>query len=341
MKKPIASLPIEAHLPDIKRILMAHRNAVLAAPPRAGKTTRVPLSLLSEGWLTGRKIILLEPRRLAARAAARRMAYMMNEAVGQTVGYRMHLERKVSAATRIEVVTEGVLTHLIQNDPGLTGIGLVIFDEFHERSIHADTGLAFCLDSQEGFRPDLRLLVMSATIDTEAISGLLGNAPIIQVQGRQFPVETRYSSGSAPSSPVMSVTDAVLRTLREESGSILVFLPGIREIRQVCGRLAQANLDASVMVAPLYGGLPGKSQDLAIEPAPTDKRKIVLSTSIAETSLTIEGIRIVIDSGLMRVPRFDVGSGMARLVTIPVNRDTAAQRRGRAGRLEPGICYRL
>ncbi|MCX5883371.1 MAG: DEAD/DEAH box helicase, partial [Deltaproteobacteria bacterium] len=185
-------LPIEAHLPDLKRILQVHRNAVLAAPPGAGKTTRIPLSLLAEAWLTGQKIILLEPRRLAARAAARRMAFMMNEAVGQTVGYRMRLERKVSAATRIEVVTEGVLTRRVQNDPALTSVGLVIFDEFHERSIHADTGLAFCLDIQEGFRPDLRLLIMSATIDTEAISGLLGNAPIIQALGRQFPVETRY-----------------------------------------------------------------------------------------------------------------------------------------------------
>jgi ATP-dependent helicase HrpB len=341
MKTADASLPIEVHLPEIKHILQAHRNAVLAAPPGAGKTTRVPIFLLSEEWLTGRKIILLEPRRLAARAAARRMAYMMNEPVGQAVGYRMRLERKVSAATRIEVVTEGVLTRLIQNDPALTGVGLVIFDEFHERSIHADTGLALCLDSQEGFRPDLRLLVMSATIDTKSISGLLGNAPVIQVQGRQFPVETRYRPGSAALSPAASATDAVLRVLREESGSMLVFLPGVREIRQVCERLARAQLDSSVVLAPLYGGLPGKLQDLAIEPAPANMRKIVLSTSIAETSLTIEGIRIVIDSGLMRVSRFDVGSGMSRLITLPVNRDTAAQRRGRAGRLEPGICYRL
>ncbi|MDO9109669.1 MAG: ATP-dependent helicase HrpB, partial [Desulfatirhabdiaceae bacterium] len=341
MTKAIASLPIEAHLPDLKRILLVQRNAVLSAPRGAVKTTRVPLSLYTEDWLAGLKIILLEPRRLAARAAARRMAYMMNEAVGQTVGYRMRLERKVSAATRIEVVTEGVLTRLIQNDPSLAGVGLVIFDEFHERSIHADTGLALCLDSQEGFRPDLRLLVMSATIDTEAISDLLGNASIIQVQGRQFPVETRYCPQSLPLSPAASVTDAVLRALRDESGNILVFLPGIREIRQVCDLLTRAGLDSSVVVAPLYGGLPGKSQDFAIEPAPMGKRKVVLSTSIAETSLTIEGIRIVIDSGLMRVSKFDVGSGMARLITIPVNRDTADQRRGRAGRLEPGICYRM
>ena len=334
-------LPIEAHLQDLQQILQLHRNAVLAAPPGAGKTTRVPLFLLAQGWLAGRKIILLEPRRLAARTAARRMAWMMNETVGQTVGYRMRLERKVSPATRIEVVTEGILTRWIQNDPALTGVGLVIFDEFHERSIHADTGLALCLDSQEGFRPDLRLLVMSATIDTQAISALLGNAPIIQARVSRFPVETRYCPGPGATGLAASVTGAVLRALREENGSMLVFLPGIREIRQVCEQLARTGLDASVAVTPLHGGLPGKLQDLAIEPAPSGKRKIVLSTSIAETSLTIEGIRIIIDSGLMRVSKYDIGSGMARLITQSVNRDTAAQRRGRAGRLEPGICYRL
>ena len=337
----MTTLPIESQIPEIKQALHENRNAVLTAPPGAGKTTRVPLALYSEEWLSGQKIILLEPRRLAARAAARRMACMIDEPVGQTVGYRMRLERQISAVTRIEVVTEGVLTRIIQDDPALSGIGLVIFDEFHERSIHADTGLALCLDSQDGLRPDLRLLVMSATIDIQAVSAILGNAPIVQVQARQFPVETRYYSGPSTANPVASVTDAVFRALREETGSLLVFLPGIREIRQVSERLSRSQQDASVMIAPLYGGLPGKSQDLAIEPAPVGKRKIVLATSIAETSLTIEGIRIVIDSGLMRVPRFDVGSGMAKLITIPVNQDTADQRRGRAGRLEPGICYRL
>lgn len=341
MKRAIAPLPIEAHLPELKRVLSESRNAVLSAPPGAGKTTRVPLSLLTETWLAGQKIILLEPRRLAARAAARRMADSIGETVGKTVGYRIRLDHKVSDVTRIEVVTEGVLTRLIQHDPELTGVGLVIFDEFHERSIHADTGLALCLDAREGFRPDLRVLVMSATLDTQAISGLLGNAPIIRGEGKQFPVETRYLNGEPPLNPISAVTETIVRALREEPGNLLVFLPGIHEIRQVGDRLSRANLDPAVIVSPLHGGLPGNAQDQAIEPAPIGKRKIVLSTSIAETSLTIEGIRVVIDSGFKRVPEFDVGSGMSRLVTLPVDRDTAAQRRGRAGRLEPGICYRL
>jgi ATP-dependent helicase HrpB len=337
----MTSLPIESHLPEIRRLLRENRNLVLTAPPGAGKTTRVPPALYAEPWLSEQKIILLEPRRLAARTAARYMAAMLHEPVGQKVGYRMRQDTRVSAATKIEVVTEGVLTRILQDDPSLTGIGLVIFDEFHERSIHADTGLALCLDIQEGLRPELRLLVMSATIDIQAISALLGNAPIVQVDARQYPVETRYVPVPPAVGTTAAVTDVIRRSLQEETGSVLVFLPGVREIRQVHDRLVDARLDSSILIASLHAGLSGSLQDQAIAPAPVGKRKIVLATSIAETSLTIEGIRIVVDSGLMRVPRYDAGSGMARLVTLPVSRDTADQRRGRAGRLEPGICYRL
>jgi ATP-dependent RNA helicase HrpB len=341
MNRNFDNLPIAKHLPELKKVLFQQTRAVLSAPPGAGKTTLVPLSLLDEPWLSGQKIIILEPRRLAARAAAHRMSFMLGEAVGKTVGYRMRMDRRVSAATRIEVVTEGILTRLIQSDPELSGVGLVIFDEFHERSIYADTGLALCLDVQEGLREDLRLLVMSATLHTEAVSGLLKNSPIVQSKGRQFSIETRYLGDHEPRHSVTAVTGAVLKALSAEEGSILVFLPGAGEIRQVRNQLSRALSDPSVRIAPLYGGLPEKDQALAIQPAPAGMRKIVLATAIAETSLTIEGIRIVIDAGLMRVPRFDVRSGMSRLVTIPVTRDTATQRRGRAGRLESGICYRL
>lgn len=341
MKKNHQPLPITGVISDLKKTLATGRNAVLCAPPGAGKTTGVPPALLDSAWLGNQKIIMLEPRRLATRAAAHRMSDMMGEAVGQTVGYRMRQEKQVSRRTRIEVVTEGVLTRQIQHDPGLTDIGIVIFDEFHERSLHADTGLALCLDVQTGLRENLRLLVMSATLDTGAISRLLHPAPIIQSTGRQFPVTTRYWPGSSAANRTTAVSGAILKALSEERGSILVFLPGAREIRQVANRLSTVKLDPSIQVAPLYGGLPRPAQDLAIQPAPPGHRKIVLATAIAETSLTIEGIRVVIDSGEMRVPRFDVRSAMTRLATIPVTRDTAHQRRGRAGRLEPGICYRL
>ncbi len=335
------NLPITRHIPELKKVLLSQTRVVLSAPPGAGKTTVVPISLLNEPWIAGKKIIILEPRRLAARAAAHRMSFLLNEPVGKTVGYRMRMDRRVGKETRIEVVTEGILTRLIQSDPSLSGIGLVIFDEFHERSIHADTGLAFCLDIQEGLREDLRLVVMSATLNTETVSRLLKDAPVLQSRGRQFPVKTCYSGNHGPRRSISAVTNAISKALAEEAGSILVFLPGAGEIRQVRDRLAGRIDEPSVRICPLYGGISDKEQRLAIEPVPAGMRKVVLATAIAETSLTIEGIRIVIDSGLMRVPRFDIGSGMSRLDTIPVTRETATQRRGRAGRLENGICYRL
>jgi ATP-dependent helicase HrpB len=284
---------------------------------------------------------MLEPRRLAARTAAARIARMLGESVGQTVGYRIRLESRVSAATRIEIVTEGILTRRLQNDPMLEDVALVIFDEFHERSFHADLGLALCLEVQREVREDLRLMVMSATLDTEAVSRLLDSAPVVKSEGRMFPVETRYVSPAPTLDLFRDVTAAVLKALREETGSVLVFLPGAREIRGIHQRLLEADLDASVRVVPLYGALDRTAQDRAILPPPLGIRKVVLATAIAETSLTIEGIRIVIDAGLMRVPRFDVRSAMTRLETIPVSLDSADQRRGRAGRLETGVCYRL
>ena len=334
-------LPINAVIPSVKQALSLGTKLVLSAPPGAGKTTGIPTALSSEPWLKGRKIIMLEPRRLAARTAAERIAYLLKEEVGQTVGYRIRHESRVGPATRIEIVTEGILTRYLQNDPMLEGVGLVIFDEFHERSLHADLGLALCLEVQSGLREDLRLMIMSSTLDTQAISRLLGGAPVVESEGRMFPVETRYGADTLSGNPVLDTTATVLKALREESGSVLVFLPGAGEIRSVCRRLAAAGLEPSITVVPLYGALGRDAQAKAIEPAPPGMRKVVLATSIAETSLTIEGVRIVIDAGLMRVPRFDVRSAMTRLMTIPVSRDSADQRRGRAGRLEPGICYRL
>lgn len=335
------SLPIQHVLPSVKQILSRETRLILSAPPGAGKTTGVPPALLDEPWLEGRKMILLEPRRLAARTAAQRIASLLGETVGRTVGYRIRLESRVGPATRIEIVTEGILTRLLQNDPMLEGIGLVIFDEFHERSLHADLGLALCLDAQGGLRQDLRVMVMSATLDTEAVSRLLSDAPVVESQGRMFPVETRCSVDTLSGDPVRDATATILKALREETGSILVFLPGAGEIRSVYRRLGDAGLESSIVVVPLYGALGREAQTNAIAPPPPGVRKVVLATSIAETSLTIEGVRIVIDTGLMRVPRFDVRSAMTRLMTIPVSRDSADQRRGRAGRTEPGVCYRL
>lgn len=339
-------LPVTPVIPSVRRALSAERGAVLIAPPGAGKTTCVPLALLDEPWLSGRKIVMLEPRRLATRAAAARMAHLMGEPVSETVGYRVRLESRVSRTTRIEVVTEGILTRWIQRDPALSGIGLVIFDEFHERNLQADLGLAFCLESRSVFREDLRILVMSATLAGEAVARLMENAPVIESRGRSFPVETRYvppaSAGSHQGKRMEGyVADAVMRALGEEAGSVLVFLPGAGEIRRTAALLDERLAGSTIAVAPLYGNLPLAEQDRAIRPSEPGHRKIVLATSIAETSLTIEGIRIVVDSGWMRVPRFSPGTGMSRLETVRVSKASADQRRGRAGRLCSGVCYRL
>ncbi|WP_411722694.1 ATP-dependent helicase HrpB [Nitratidesulfovibrio sp. SRB-5] len=345
-------LPVDATLPRLLGVLADGARAVLQAPPGAGKTTRVPLALLAAPWLAGRKVVLLEPRRLAARAAARRMAATLGEAVGDTVGYRMRLDTRVGPRTRVEVVTEGVLTRMLQADPELADVGCVIFDEFHERSLHADLGLALCLDCQEGLRPDLRLVVMSATLDCGPVVALLGGCPVIESAGRAFPVDTRHLppvrnwlpyETTPPGVLEDAVADAVRRALHETPGSLLVFLPGAGEIRRTVERLAglSATPHGPVAVHALYGDMAPELQDAAIAPAPPGTRKVVLATAIAETSLTIDGVRVVIDAGLARVPRFDPRSGMSRLVTERVSLAGADQRRGRAGRTEPGTCWRL
>lgn len=333
-----SGLPIDEALPALMSALAEARRAVLVAPPGAGKTTVVPLALKDEAWLGDGKIVVLEPRRLAARAAARRMAAMLGEPVGETVGYRVRMESRFSVRTRIEVVTEGIFTRMVLDDPGLEGIGAVLFDEFHERSLDADLGLALSVEAQNLLRPDLRLVVMSATLDGAVISGRL-DAPVIESLGRTYPIETRYLG--RPDRLEDGVVRAVQVALFGETGSVLVFLPGQGEIRRVEALLAERIRDPAVIVAPLYGALDFKAQDLAISPAPVGRRKVVLATSIAQTSLTIEGVRVVIDSGLARMPRFDPGSGLTRLKTERVSRASADQRRGRAGRTEPGVCYRL
>ena len=337
----MSRLPIEDVLPALCLTLSEGRNAILIAAPGAGKTTRVPLALLDTPWLAGKRLLMLEPRRLAARAAAHRMASTLGESVGGTVGYRMRLDTRVGTMTRIEVVTEGILARLLQQDPALSNYAIVILDEFHERSLQADTGLALCLESQRLFRPDLRLLVMSATLDCGPISELLGQAPAITCEGRLFPVETRYLDQPLSGRLDAAVIQSIRRSLTQEQGSVLVFLPGMAEIRLVERKLLDMNLGSNVLITPLHGDLPQETQDRAIASSQPGTRKIVLATSIAETSLTIDGIRIVIDAGLLRVPRFDPRSGLTRLETIRVTQDSAEQRRGRAGRLEPGICSRL
>ena len=321
--------PVEEKIDDIRRALAANRDVVLIAPPGSGKTTCVPPALLDEPWLEGKKIVMLEPRRLAARNCAAYIARRRGEAVGGTIGYQVRLERKISAATRLEIVTEGLLTQRLLSDPELSDVGLVIFDEFHERSLPCDTAFALALEVRRALRPDLRILVMSATLDADEVAAHLGDADIIRAEGRMFPVETNYLGD-------MSMTAAISKALKETDGDILCFLPGEGEIRRVQEAVGAAR---DVDVLPLYGSLPKEDQDRVFERG--GRRKVILATSIAETSVTIEGISTVIDSGLMRVPRFRPASGMSGLVTLPLTQDRAEQRRGRAGRVRAGVCYRL
>ncbi|KMO36003.1 ATP-dependent helicase [Methylobacterium variabile] len=345
--RSLPSLPIDAVLGDLAAALAGpsasgRPNAVLVAPPGAGKTTRVPLALLEAPWRGDRRIILLEPRRLAARAAAERMASTLGEAVGETVGLRVRLGSKVSGRTRIEVVTEGVFARMILDDPELAGVAAVLFDEFHERSLDADLGLALALDAQGALREDLRLVAMSATLDGARVAALMGEAPVVVSEGRAFPIETRYLDRDPRARLEDAVADAVMRALRAEPGSVLAFLPGQAEIRRTEERLRERLADfPEVDLAPLYGALDRAEQDRAVRPSPPERRKVVLATSIAETSLTIEGVRVVVDSGLARVPVYEPDLGLTRLVTHRASRASVDQRRGRAGRTQAGVCYRL
>ena len=334
-------LPIDDVLTPLRQSLAAEPNLALVAPPGAGKTTRVPLALLEEDWAAGNQIVLLEPRRLAARAAAQRMADTLGEKVGETVGLRIRMESRSSARTRILVVTEGVFTRMILDDPALEGVAAVLFDEFHERSLDADLGLALALDAQAGLREDLRLLAMSATLDGARVATLMRDAPIVESEGRAYPVETIYLGRDPAERIEPAVLRAILRALEAEKGSILAFLPGQGEIERVARDLAERVRDTNVLIAPLYGALDRRDQDRAVLPAKAGTRKIVLATSVAETSLTIEGVRVVIDSGLARVPRYEPDLGLTRLETVRAARASVDQRRGRAGRIAPGVCYRL
>jgi ATP-dependent helicase HrpB len=334
-------LPIDVVLDELAGTLERNNTAVLVAPPGAGKTTRVPLALLDAPWAKGKKIIMLEPRRIAARASADRMAKTLGERAGDTVGYRVRFGSKISRATRIEVVTEGIFARQILDDPELTGVAAVLFDEFHERSLDADLGLALARDAQMGLREDLRILVMSATLDGARVGKLLGDAPVVESEGRAYPVETRYLGRKIDAQLERQMADAIAAALRADNGSVLAFLPGAAEIRRTETFLRERVRDASTEIVPLFGALDAAVQDRAISPAPKGCRKVVLATSIAETSLTIEGVRIVVDSGLARVPRYEPDIALTRLETVRASRAAVDQRRGRAGRTEPGICYRL
>ncbi|MEW6630640.1 MAG: ATP-dependent helicase HrpB [Pseudomonadota bacterium] len=336
----LPELPVTAVLPALGEALVERNSAVLVAPPGAGKTTLVPLALLDAPWLGEGRIVLLEPRRLAARAAARRMAELLGEEPGGTVGYAMRMENRTSARTKVLVVTEGVLSRMILDDPELPGVSAVIFDEFHERSLDGDFGLALALDVQGALRPDLRLLVMSATLDGARVARLLSGAPVIESEGRAFPVEVRYDERPAGVAIEDAMAKAVRTALATEQGSVLAFLPGQREIERTAERL-EGNLGADTDIVPLYGQLDNKAQDAAIKPAPAGRRKVVLATSIAETSITIDGVRVVIDSGLSRLPRYEPASGLTRLETVRVSRASADQRAGRAGRTQAGVAVRL
>ena len=340
-------LPILEILPEIKKSLSSHNVLILQAPPGAGKSTVLPLQLLNEKWLGGKKILMLEPRRLAAKSVANRMATIINEQTGATIGYRVRFEKKTSSETRIEVITEGLLTRMLQQNISCEDVGLIIFDEFHERSLHADLALALCLEIQKVLREDLRILIMSATLDGEKISSLLGNAPVLNCLGKQFPIKLFYLPqekeifgffGNAPTLTMQTV-NVIRKVLSNQEGDILVFLPGVGEIRSAKELLEKEFVN--ICFQPLYGDLPMQKQQEATLLHPQGKRKVVLSTSIAETSLTIEGIKIVIDSGYCRVPRFDHKTSLTRLETIPISQDIATQRAGRSGRTAAGICYRL
>ncbi len=332
-------LPVDDVTPELAAALARANTAVLVAPPGAGKTTRVPLALLDAQWRGDRRILVLSPRRIAARAAAARMAASLGERVGETIGFRVRLESRISAKTRVEVITEGVFTRMILDDPSLEGVAAVLFDEFHERSLEGDLGLALARDAQQGLRADLRLLVMSATLDAARVAALLGDAPVIVSEGRMYPVDIRYAPRDPQARLEADVARVVRGALMAEPGSALVFLPGVREIERTAELLRESVRDADIR--PLYGAMDARAQDEAIAPAPDGRRKVVLATAIAETSLTIEGVRQVIDCGLARRPRYEPGVGLSHLETVRASQAAITQRAGRAGRLEPGVCWRM